>query len=90
MNVTIKFSPSALLKQAKRAGLSVTLFSVVCLAVQGCFDRGPNYVEQSYVAEIVGCAANASNDAGSYDHAADMRCRAEVDCRYQVGPCVHR
>lgn len=42
--------------------------------------------ERNYTTEIIACAATAGYP-GAYDHAADMRCRAGVDCRYGLGPC---
>jgi hypothetical protein len=56
-----------------------------CKALEGNV-VGPE-LEHAYTAEIVACAALAGLP-GTYDKAEDLACRARVNCRYGLGPCL--
>lgn len=88
---TIQYSHEALVRDAKRALVALAMFiGVVSVAHCGSGCRpaqAPTDLERNYTTEIVACAATAGYP-GVYDHAADMRCRAVVDCKYKLGPCL--
>lgn len=87
-SITFEFCPKQLWVDAKRAAIAVLVFaSVVGVAHcgSGCMPA-ESPTETAYTNEIVACAATAGYP-GAYDHEADMRCRAAVDCKYLVGPC---
>lgn len=59
---------------------------IVIVMLCGCKPASDVTQEDKYTTEIIACAATAGFP-GAYDHAADMRCRHTVDCKYGVGPC---
>ncbi len=90
MTATFEFSPAQFVRDAKRAAMAVLAFAAIVGVAHcgtGCKPaQAPNDLEQAYTTEIVACAATAGYP-GAYDREADLRCRAEVDCRYKLGPC---
>ena len=90
MTATFEFSPEGFLRDMKRALYGLLAFAAIVGVAHcgsGCKPaQAPNDLEQAYTAEIVACAATAGYP-GAYDRDADLRCRAEVDCRYKLGPC---
>ncbi len=89
-SVCINFSTQTLVRDLKRAAAAVGLFAAIVAVAHcgtGCKPAlEPTLSEQAYTADIIACAALAGYP-GAYDHEADMRCRATVDCKYGIGPC---
>jgi hypothetical protein len=88
--MTVEFCPRKLARDAKSAAVGIALFILVCIVAQGCklfqSKEAGELIEHAYAIELMNCAATAGLP-GPYDEAADKKCRAEVDCRYGVGPC---
>lgn len=88
--VTVSYSHQNLVLCAKRALIGLLMFIGIAGVAHcgvGCEPaKDPTALEQSYTTAIIACAATAGYP-GAYDHAADMRCRAQVDCVYGVAPC---
>ncbi len=88
--IVFHYCHADLVRVVRRAAVSLALFIGVCMVAHcgtGCKPvQSPSTLEQSYTAEIIACAATAGYP-GVYDHQADMRCRAAVDCKYGLGPC---
>lgn len=92
-SVTFQFCPKQLARDTKRAFLALVAFAGIVMVSHcgsGCKPaQAPTDLEQAYTTEIIACAATAGYP-GAYDERADMRCRAEVNCRYGLGPCDAR
>lgn len=85
--MTIQFSTSALKRDLRKAVMGVALFAGIASVAHGCKPaQEPTQLEQNYTNDIIACAATAGYP-GAYDHASDMRCRDQVNCKYGVGPC---
>lgn len=85
--VIVEFSPKQLVSHMKKAAAAVLVFAGLTMAAHcgtGCLPASSPSVEDDYTTAIIACAATAGYP-GAYDHAADMRCRADVDCKFGLG-----
>ena len=89
--IAFHYSHENMALTAKRALIGLSIFIGACMVAHcgtGCQPaQDPTALEQGYTAEIVACAATAGLP-GPYDHDADMKCRAKVDCKYKLGACA--
>lgn len=89
--IAIEYSHDGLVKCMRRAAAGLAMFVGITLLAHcgtGCRPVNPPILSDAdrYQNAIIECAATAGWP-GAYDHAADMKCRNEVNCAYQLPSC---